>query len=174
MRILFARMATLQRSDGSKSSNWRRRALGRSPGERIVGIRGKAILAALLIAFTAPAAGEPRPVSAVCNREKLPGRGYIECLETALRESDRALTEAILRAQAQIDRRTDLAVTQRTRWKNALEEAQFIRFCNFDCQNVAPYEGAGGRIGAFEERLACLLEKNLARTQGLLRRYGAQ
>jgi uncharacterized protein YecT (DUF1311 family) len=141
-----------------------------------MGIRGKSILAVLLIAFAPTAAGEPRPVSAVCDREKLPGRGYIECLESALRDSDRALTEAVARVQARIDLRSDLAVTQRTRWKNVLEEAQgqFIRFRNFDCQNVAPYEGPGGRIGAFEERLACLLEKNLARTQELLRRYGTQ
>lgn len=121
-------------------------------------------------------ASDSRPVSATCEREKLPGRGYIECLEAALRDSDRALTESKLRAQARIESRTDLAVTQRTRWKNMLEEAhgQFIRFRNFECQNVAPYEGSGGRIGAFEERLACLVDKNMARTLDLLRRYGGQ
>jgi uncharacterized protein YecT (DUF1311 family) len=125
----------------------------------------------------APAeASDSRPVSSICEREKLPGRGYIECLETALRDSDRALTEANLRAQARIEARADLAVTQRTRWKNVLEEAQgqFIRFRNFECQNVAPYEGSGGRIGAFEERLACLVEKNTARRLDLLQRYGGQ
>jgi uncharacterized protein YecT (DUF1311 family) len=121
-------------------------------------------------------ASDSRPVSSICEREKLPGRGYIECLETTLRDSDRALTEASFRAQAQIEARADLAATQRTRWKNVLEEAQgqFIRFRNFECQNVAPYEGSGGRIGAFEERLACLIDKNMARTQDLRRRYGGQ
>src|SRR5690606_4238884 len=152
---------------------WLGRHRNRRQGERGMGIRGKSVLALLVIAFAAPAAGEPRPASAVCDREKLPGRGYIECLESALRDSDRAMTDAVARAQLRIDQRPDLATTQRTRWKNVLEEAQgqFIRFRNFDCQNVAPYEGAGGRIGAFEERLACLLEKNMTRTQELLRRY---
>lgn len=135
-----------------------------------------AIIAILVLGTLSAVASEPRPVSAACDRAKLPGRGYIECLEAALRDSDRALAEASLRAQARIEARADLANTQRTRWKNVLEEAQgqFIRFRNFDCQNVAPYEGASGRIGAFEERLACLVEKNLARTQELLRRYKDQ
>jgi hypothetical protein len=31
---------------------------------------------------------------------------------------------------------------------------------------------SGGRIGAFNERLICLIEKNLARSQDLQRRYG--
>src|SRR5690606_29499255 len=147
MRILSGRMATLRRPDGSAPSNGRHRGRYRTPGERNMGIRCKSILAVLLIAFAPTAGGEPRPVSVVCDREKLPGRGYIECLESALRDSDRALTEAVARVQARIDLRSDLAVTQRTRWKNVLEEAQgqFIRFRNFDCQNVAPYEGPGGR-----------------------------
>ena len=123
-----------------------------------------AITAILVLGTLSAVASGLRPVSVVCDRGKLPGRRYIECLETALRESDRAVVEASLRAQARIEAPADLANTQRTRWKNVLEEAQgqFIRFRNFDCQNVAPYEGASGRIGAFEERLACLVEKNLA------------
>jgi uncharacterized protein YecT (DUF1311 family) len=135
-----------------------------------------AIIAILVLGALPAAASGPGSVSAVCDRGKLPGRGYIECLEAALRDSDRALAEAGLLAQARIEARADLANTQRTRWKNVLDEAQgqFIRFRNFDCQNVAPYEGASGRIGAFEERLACLVEKNLARTQELLRRYNDQ
>jgi uncharacterized protein YecT (DUF1311 family) len=125
------------------------------------------------LSFGAAASG---PVAAICDREKLPGRGYIECLEAALLASDRDLSAANNRAQAAVEARTDLAVTQRTRWKNVLEEAQgqFIRFRNFDCQNVAPYEGSGGRIGAFNERLVCLIEKNRARAQELLRRYGSE
>jgi uncharacterized protein YecT (DUF1311 family) len=157
-------------------------ATARSAGSAVTAVPTAAILG--LVAFVAissmsiaPAeASDSRPVSSICEREKLPGRGYIECLETALRDSDRALIEASLRAQAQIEARSDLAVTQRTRWKNVLEEAQgqFIRFRNFECQNVAPYEGSGGRIGAFEERLACLVEKNTARRLNLLQRYGNQ
>jgi uncharacterized protein YecT (DUF1311 family) len=118
-------------------------------------------------------AAELRPSGELCNRSKLAGRGYIECLEAALRDTDRAVTEAVRKAQSDIDARADLAATQRTRWKNVLDEAQglFVRFRNFDCQNVAPYEG-GTRIGAFEERLACLIDKNVARTRDLQRRYG--
>lgn len=135
-----------------------------------------AIVAFSIFCVVSAIASGPRLVSTICEREKLPGRGYVECLEAALRDSDRALTEANLRAQARIEARADLAVTQRTRWKNVLEEAQgqFIRFRNFECQNVAPYEGTSGRIGAFEERLACLVEKNVSRTQELKRRYGEQ
>jgi uncharacterized protein YecT (DUF1311 family) len=114
-----------------------------------------AIVAFLIFCTVSLAAGAAGPVSAICDQEKLPGRSYIECLEAALRDSDRALAEASLRAQSRVEARTDLAITQRTRWKNVLEDAQgqFIRFRNFDCQNVAPYEGTSGRIGAFNERL---------------------
>jgi uncharacterized protein YecT (DUF1311 family) len=140
-------------------------------------LAARAVFAAIAISIfcvVPEAAGAAGPVSADCDREKLPGRSYVECLEAALRDSDRALSEASQRAQARVEARTDLAITQRTRWKNVLEESQgqFIRFRNFDCQNVAPYEGTSGRIGAFNERLACLIEKNMARTQELLRRYG--
>lgn len=155
-----------------------RKALAGSAGSAATTALSAAILA--LAAFVAISimggaqaeASVSRPVSTICGRERLPGRGYIECLENALRDSDRALSDANLRAQARIEARADLAVTQRTRWKNVLEEAQglFIRFRNFESQNVAPYEGWGGRIGAFEERLACLVEKNTARTQDLMRR----
>jgi uncharacterized protein YecT (DUF1311 family) len=137
------------------------------------------VFALAVISFAALASAtdsEPTPVSAICDRSKLPGRGYIECLETALRDSDRALSEAMQRAEARIEARAELAMTQRTRWKNVLDEAhgQFIRFRNFDCQNVAPYEGSGGKIGAFEERLVCLVGKNIGRANELLRRYGHQ
>jgi hypothetical protein len=116
-----------------------------------------------------------RPATGLCDRSKLAGRGYVECLENALRDSDRALTEANSKAQATIDARADLAGTQRTRWKNTFDEAHglFVRLRNFECQNVAPYEG-GSRIGAFEERLACLVDKNLLRLEELRRRYDAQ
>ncbi len=82
---------------------------------------------------------------------------------------------ARLRPRPDRGTRSDLAGTQRTRWKNTLDEAHglFVRFRNFECQNVAPYEG-GNRIGAFEERLACLVDKNLLRLQELRRRYEAQ
>ncbi|HEY8267347.1 MAG TPA: lysozyme inhibitor LprI family protein [Xanthobacteraceae bacterium] len=124
--------------------------------------------------FAAPAlAQETRPSQAACERAKLPGRAYIECLETAARAADKALNDAQARARATIDARPDLAAVQKNRWKNALEEAQnaFIAFRNVECQNVAPYEGARG-IGAFEERLACLVDKATARARELDSRYG--
>jgi uncharacterized protein YecT (DUF1311 family) len=116
-----------------------------------------------------------RPAAGICDRSKLAGRGYAECLENAQRDYDRALTEANGRAQAKVEARSDLASTQRARWKNTLDEAHglFVRFRNFECQNVAPYEG-GSRIGAFEERLACLVDKNTLRLEELRRRYDPQ
>jgi uncharacterized protein YecT (DUF1311 family) len=94
-------------------------------------------------------------------------------VETAARAADKALNDAQARARATIDARPDLAAVQKNRWKNALEEAQnaFIAFRNVECQNVAPYEGARG-IGAFEERLACLVDKATARARELDSRYG--
>jgi uncharacterized protein YecT (DUF1311 family) len=125
-----------------------------------------------LLIFATGAFAQARPAAGHCDRGKLAGRSYIECLEKALNDSDGALTEANRRAHTAIDARSDLAPTQRTRWKNTLEEAHglFVRFRNFECQNVAPYEG-GSRIGSFEERIACLVDKNLFRLDELRRRY---
>lgn len=129
-----------------------------------------------ILTATASAAGEGTPSQAACDRAKLPGRAYIECLESSLRDADKAMTAAFEHALSSVETRPDLTSAQRTRWKNVLEEAQglFIRFRNFDCQNVAPYEGSGGRIGAFEKRLACLIDKNTARLEELTGRYGNQ
>jgi uncharacterized protein YecT (DUF1311 family) len=128
----------------------------------------------LLLAFPISAtwAQETRPSQLACERAKLPGRAYIECLEAAARAADKALNEAQAKARAIIDARGDLAAVQKNRWKNALEEAQnaFIAFRNVECQNVAPYEGARG-IGAFEERLACIVDKATVRARELDSRY---
>lgn len=128
---------------------------------------------ALFAFLTETLAQETRASQAACERAKLPGRAYIECLEAAARAADKALNDAQARARATIDARADLAAVQKNRWKNALEEAQnaFIAFRNIECQNVAPYEGARG-IGAFEERLACLVDKATARARELDSRYG--
>jgi uncharacterized protein YecT (DUF1311 family) len=119
------------------------------------------------------AAQDVRP-SRQCERAKLPGRGYIECLEKLSRETTEALDAAVERIRGQIDARSELAPVQKARWKNGLEEAHvlFIRFRNQECQSVAPYEGPNNRIGAFEERLACLVDKNTARLRDLEARYG--
>jgi uncharacterized protein YecT (DUF1311 family) len=130
-------------------------------------------LASILLLTSA--AAQERPSQAACERAKLPGRAYIECLEAAARAADEKLRAAQARARATIDARGDLASVQKTRWKNALEEAMnaFIAFRNVECQNVAPYEGTRG-IGAFEERLACLIDKATARARDLDSRYGAR
>jgi uncharacterized protein YecT (DUF1311 family) len=126
-----------------------------------------------ILAITPAEAQQARPSQAICERAKLPGRGYIECLEKASRDSDRTMNEALARARAVIESHAELAGVQKTRWKSALEEAQgvFLRFRGLECQNVAPYEGARG-IGTFEERLACLVDKNAARARDLEARYG--
>jgi uncharacterized protein YecT (DUF1311 family) len=92
-----------------------------------------------------------------------------------VRRADDALGNAYRDALAAIEARADLIPAQRTRWKNMLEEAQglFIRFRNFECQNVAPYESRP-RIGSFENRLTCLVDRNTARARELQRRYGDQ
>ncbi len=128
---------------------------------------------ALSTLVAAASAQDIRPSQLACERTKLPGRAYIECLEAAARAADKALNEAQVRARAVIDARGDLAAVQKNRWKNALEEAQnaFIAFRNVECQNVAPYEGARG-IGAFEERLACIVDKVTTRARELDSRYG--
>jgi uncharacterized protein YecT (DUF1311 family) len=127
------------------------------------------ILATALPAFAA----ERRPSDIACDRGKLAARVYFECLETAVRDSDKQLSAAHARALGVVDARGDLAAVQKTRWRNMLEEVQgqFVRFRNFECQNVAPYEGKKG-IGAFEERLICLIDKNHARIKDLGVRYG--
>lgn len=128
---------------------------------------------ALAVLLSEASAQGVRPSQAACERAKLPGRAYIECLEAATRAADKAFNDAQARARATIDARADLAAVQKNRWKNALEEAQnaFIAFRNIECQNVAPYEGARG-IGAFEERLACIVDKTTARARELDARYG--
>ncbi|HXL68173.1 MAG TPA: lysozyme inhibitor LprI family protein [Xanthobacteraceae bacterium] len=130
-------------------------------------------LLALFAASAAEAQQVSRPSQAVCERAKLPGRGYIECLEKASRDTDRTMNEALARARVVIETHAELAGVQKARWKSALEEAQgvFLRFRGLECQNVAPYEGAKG-IGTFEERLACLVDKNVARARDLEARYG--
>lgn len=126
-----------------------------------------------LAAALSASAAERRPSDIACDRGKLIARAYFECLETAVRDSDKLLSEAHARAIGVVDARGDLAPVQKTRWRNMLEEVQgqFIRFRNFECQNVAPYEGKRG-IGAFEERLTCLIDKNHGRIKDLAGRYG--
>jgi uncharacterized protein YecT (DUF1311 family) len=135
-------------------------------------------IAAFILVIAAPLAAQisaqERPSKAACDRGKFTGRGYIECLEKHSREANDALEALVTKIRASIDERTELAPVQKTRWKNAIEESQvlYVRFRNQECQAVAPYEGANNRIGAFEERLACLIDKNVMRVRELEARYG--
>lgn len=130
----------------------------------------------VFLAATLPSlAAERRPSDIACDRGKLAARIYFECLEAAVRESDKLLADTHTLALGMVESRSDLASAQKTRWRNMLEEVQgqFVRFRNFECQNLAPYEGKKG-IGAFEERLICLIDKNHARVKDLAGRYGRQ
>lgn len=91
-----------------------------------------------------------------------------------MRDTHQAMETLITRINDLIDSRADLAPAQRSRWKSSLEEAQilFVRFRNQECQAVAPFEGQGwARVGTFEERLLCLIDKNVTRTRELEARY---
>lgn len=134
-----------------------------------------------LIGSTLAFAQQPlRPSQAICDAGKLSGRPYALCLEKAMRDSNGELEALVERILGFIEMRADLAQAQKSRWKSSLEEAQilFVRFRNQECQAVAPFEGTktpegpkGGRIAFFEERLLCLIDKNVMRTRELEARY---
>jgi uncharacterized protein YecT (DUF1311 family) len=142
------------------------------------GMIARSILVAIFFLFAvtlaAPVSAQERPSKAACERSKFTGRGYVECLEKHSRDANDALEDLVTKIRAAIDARAELAPVQKNRWKNAIEESQvlYVRFRNQECQAVAPYEGANNRIGAFEERLACLIDKNVGRARELEARYG--
>jgi hypothetical protein len=128
----------------------------------------------VLIGSSLALAQQPRPSRELCDVTKLSGRPYFLCLEKAMLESNRDLEALVERILGFIEMRADLAAPQKSRWKASLEEAQilFVRFRNQECQAVAPFEGTRtGRIGAFDERLTCLIDKNLTRIRELEGRY---
>ncbi|MBY0532967.1 MAG: DUF1311 domain-containing protein [Xanthobacteraceae bacterium] len=135
----------------------------------------------LLIGTALAVAQQPRPSREICDKV-LAGRPYVLCLEKAMFDSNRELEALVQRILGFIDMRDDLAPPQKGRWKSSLEEAQvlFVRFRNHECQTVAPFESSrppqapgGGRlaIGSFEERLLCLIDKNVTRMRELEVRY---
>jgi uncharacterized protein YecT (DUF1311 family) len=132
---------------------------------------------ALLLLFVSAAlayAQQPRPSREICDPKALAGRPYFVCLEKAMFDTNRELEALVARIQELIDTRGDLAPPQKSRWKSSLDEAQilFVRFRNQECQAVAPFEGTKtGRIGAFDERLTCLIDKNVTRIRELEIRY---
>lgn len=129
----------------------------------------------LLVSLTGFAhAQQNRPSRELCDPKALSGRPYFLCLEKAMFDTNRELEALVARILELIDSRGDLAPPQKSRWKASLEEAQvlFVRFRNQECQAVAPFEGTRtGRIGAFDERLTCLIDKNVTRIRELESRY---
>ncbi|MFG1477485.1 lysozyme inhibitor LprI family protein [Xanthobacter sp. V4C-4] len=110
--------------------------------------------------------------TAPCPRDSIPAGAYSRCLYDTIRASEQALEAAVANALGVISGRDDLAPAQRNRWKGQLDEAQsrFLLFRNFDCQSVAPFEGARG-IGNFEARAHCLIVGNTRRADELAARY---
>jgi uncharacterized protein YecT (DUF1311 family) len=144
-------------------------------------MRARLCVLALLIGTSLASAQTQRPSREICDKA-LAGRPYVLCLEKAMFDSNKELEALIERILGFIDMRADLAPAQKSRWKSSLEEAQvlFVRFRNHECQAVAPFESSrppqapgGGRlaIGSFEERLLCLIDKNVTRTRELESRY---
>ncbi len=120
-----------------------------------------------------PTAGFVRASSRICD-PTLAGRDYAECLRKAQESSERSLLDAMSAAAAAIDKSAGTVATQRARWKRSLEDAQsqWLRFRNIECQDVAPFE-VSNRNRLFEERGACIVDKNVARIEDLRRRYPA-
>lgn len=108
-------------------------------------------------------------------------RVYLDCLGAALKSSEEELARAVSASFAAIEANGALADAQRRRWTALLDEAQgrFMRWRDFECQSIAPYESGdetvvGGRragIGLLSERMRCLLRHNLLRAEDLTRRY---
>lgn len=132
---------------------------------------------ALIVVLTGAAAAfaQPqRPSREICDSKVLSGRPYFLCLEKAMLDSHREMEALVARIYELIERRGDMAPAQKSRWKASLEEAQilFVRFRNQECQAVAPFEGPNwARVGTFEERLLCLIDKNVTRRRELELRY---
>lgn len=136
------------------------------------------ILAGALVPAPASNARAAEPVAdywqanPACPRDASAPRDYAHCLYDTIRASEQALEAEIANAMLVIDARADLAPAQRARWKSFLDEAQsrFLLYRNFDCQSVAPFEGARG-IGNFEQRALCLIGANTRRADDLRARY---
>lgn len=137
-------------------------------------MRRPALTLFLFLAATPLAAQDTRPSRALCDPAKFAGRAYFVCLEKQVYDTNTQLENKVKRINTIIEARGDLAAVQKNRWKNSLEEAQilYVRLRNQECQTVAPFEGANNRIGSFEERLRCLIDKNIGRIRELEGRYG--
>ncbi|MDQ0471105.1 lysozyme inhibitor LprI family protein [Labrys wisconsinensis] len=135
----------------------------------------------LLLAFVL---GLPLPALAApvggCDPEALKGPALTNCLTEAVKQSERSLQAAVDAALASIGTRSGVFDSQRARWKNALSDSQadWLRFRNAECQDVAPFEGQAGstsalknRVAAFEAKLICTVRLNGERIADLAARY---
>nr|WP_281417074.1 lysozyme inhibitor LprI family protein [Ancylobacter lacus] len=136
----------------------------------------------------AQSAGQPTaaavaaPATGACDPAQGNARLYLDCLAAAAKAGQERLDAAYAGALAAIRADEAVAPVQRQRWANAMDEAQgrFVRWRNFECQNIAPYEGGaarrtvGGRLmgpDGLGQRLLCLIAANDARRADLSRRY---
>jgi uncharacterized protein YecT (DUF1311 family) len=147
-----------------------------------MGRRNRLILLSFPLIFMAcTAASAQAPAS--CKREGSTPRAYLDCLGNSQKDGEKQLERTMAGALAAIRGDEAISQVQRTRWVNLMEESQsrFVYWRNFECQSIAPYEGGaakqmvGGRlgsgIGALEQRLVCLIERNQARIADISRRY---
>jgi hypothetical protein len=106
----------------------------------------------------------PRPSVAKCDPAKLSATAWDDCLRKAQADTDKALEEALVKAKAAIDARTDLSGQQRLLLKRQINESNdlWTRYRNHLCQNIVPIL-AGPKAKLYEENLACLIDTNTAR-----------
>jgi len=138
-------------------------------------------LVALLLAAVAPASAWAQEAPG-CDPEALKGPAYTQCLNDAADKSETALKTEFDAAMASIATRQGVFDSQRALWRNSLSDSEnlWVRLRNFECQNVAPFEGqtAGNnalknRVAAFDAKLQCTIRMNMARGADLAHRYPA-
>jgi uncharacterized protein YecT (DUF1311 family) len=150
---------------------------GRPPGRHRRPAGAWPLLAALTAGQPLPALAAP---AAGCDPAALKGPALTACLTEAVKQSERNLQAAVDSAIASIGTRPGVFDSQRARWKNALTDSQadWLRFRNAECQDVAPFEGQAGstsavknRVAAFEAKLICTVRLNGERIADLASRY---
>jgi uncharacterized protein YecT (DUF1311 family) len=123
-------------------------------------------LASASIAWAGEAARaqSPRPSVAKCDPAKLPVTAWDDCLRKAQGDTDKGLEEALTKAKAAIDARTDLSGQQRSLLKRQISDSNdlWTRYRNHLCQNVVPML-AGPKAKLYEENLGCIIDTNTAR-----------
>lgn len=147
-----------------------------------MGCRNRLILLSFFL-ILASGAGALAQATSSCKREGATPRDYLDCLGNAQKDGEKQLERTLAGAMAAIHADEAISPVQRNRWANLMEESQsrFVSWRNFECQSIAPYEGGaakqtvGGRlgsgIGALEQRLVCLIDRNNARIADISRRY---